>query len=53
VDKTHISAVGRKSGGRLSLVVGGLDKRIKAIIPTVAHHANIPVFKVGRNFKYG
>lgn len=37
VDKEKIVAVGGSQGGRLSLVVAGLDKRIKAIVPAIPH----------------
>ena len=42
VAKTRIVAVGGSQGGRLSLVVAGLDKRIRAIVPCIPHSSNYP-----------
>lgn len=42
VDATRIVAVGGSQGGRLSVVVAGLDPRIRAIVPAIPHFANQP-----------
>lgn len=42
VDASRIVAVGGSQGGRLSVVVGALDPRIKAIVPAIPHFANHP-----------
>lgn len=42
VNKDKIVAVGGSQGGRLSLVVAGLDKRVKAIVPCIANSPNHP-----------
>jgi len=46
VDKDKIVAVGGSQGGRLSVVIAGLDKRIKAIVPAIPHGANLPYIKL-------
>ena len=42
VDASRIVVVGGSQGGRLSVVVAGLDPRIKATVPCIAHSANRP-----------
>ena len=42
VDASRIVVVGGSQGGRLSVVVAGLDPRIKAAVPCIAHFANQP-----------
>lgn len=42
VDKSKVVVVGGSQGGRLTTVVAGLDDRIAAAIPAIAHFANIP-----------
>lgn len=42
VDATRIVVVGGSQGGRLSVVVAGLDTRVKAAVPCIAHAANQP-----------
>lgn len=42
VDPTRIVVVGGSQGGRLSTVVAGLDRRIAAAVPAIAHFANQP-----------
>jgi len=44
-DLTRLAAVGGSQGGRLSLVIAGLDPRIRAIVPCIAHNANVPYYK--------
>ncbi len=39
VDKSKIVVVGQSQGGRLSTVVSGLDKRVAAAVPCLAHNA--------------
>jgi len=45
VDKTRIVVVGGSQGGRLSVCLSGLDSRIAATVPAIAHNANIPYLK--------
>jgi len=45
VDLKRFAAAGGSQGGRLSLVIAGLDPRIHAIVPSIAHSANIPFSK--------
>ncbi len=45
VDKSRIVVVGGSQGGRLSVVLAGLDSRIAAAVPSIAHGANIPYIK--------
>ena len=42
VDASRIAVVGGSQGGRLSVVVAGLDARVKAAVPCIAHAANQP-----------
>ncbi len=42
VDGKRIAAVGGSQGGRLSVVVAGLDKRVRAIVPCIANSPNYP-----------
>jgi len=42
VDPSRIVVVGGSQGGRLSVVVAGLDPRISAAVPAIAHSANVP-----------
>ena len=42
VDATRLAAAGGSQGGRLSLVVAGLDPRVRAIVPAIPHYANQP-----------
>ncbi len=42
VDGKRIAAVGGSQGGRLSVVVAGLDKRVAAIVPSIANSPNYP-----------
>ncbi|HEY3376777.1 MAG TPA: acetylxylan esterase [Armatimonadota bacterium] len=42
VDPARIVVAGGSQGGRLSVVMAGLDSRIAAAIPAIAHFANIP-----------
>lgn len=42
VDPTRIVVVGGSQGGRLGVVLAGLDPRITAIVPCIAHFANQP-----------
>jgi cephalosporin-C deacetylase len=42
VDASRIVVVGGSQGGRLSVVVAGLDPRIRAAVPCIAHFANQP-----------
>jgi cephalosporin-C deacetylase len=42
VDPSRIVVVGGSQGGRLSVVVAGLDPRIAAAVPAIAHCANQP-----------
>ena len=44
-DLNRLVAAGGSQGGRLSLVIAGLDPRIRAIVPCIAHSANIPFSK--------
>lgn len=41
VDKRRIVVVGGSQGGRLSVVVAGLDKRVAAAVPAITHYGNI------------
>ncbi len=42
VEKERIVAAGGSQGGRLSVVIAGLDKRIKAAVPCIANSPNQP-----------
>jgi cephalosporin-C deacetylase len=42
VDPKRVVATGGSQGGRLSIVVAGLDPRVVAIVPTIAHFSNLP-----------
>ena len=42
VDKKRIATVGGSQGGRLSIVVPALDKRVAATVPSIAWGANYP-----------
>lgn len=42
VDPRRIVVVGGSQGGRLTTVVAGLDKRVTAAVPAIAHFANQP-----------
>ena len=42
VDASRIVVVGGSQGGRLSVVVAGLDPRIRAAVPCIAHSSNQP-----------
>ncbi len=42
VDASRIVVVGGSQGGRLSVVVAGLDPRIRAAVPCIAHASNQP-----------
>ena len=42
VDKDKIAVMGGSQGGRASVVVAGMDPRIKAAIPAIAHFDGIP-----------
>ena len=42
VQPKRVVAVGGSQGGRLSIVVAGLDRRVAAIVPAIAHYANLP-----------
>lgn len=45
VDKSKIVIVGGSQGGRLSVCIAGLDSRIVASVPAIAHNANLPYLK--------
>lgn len=45
VDPTRIVVVGGSQGGRLSTVVAGLDRRVRAAVPAIAHFANQPYLR--------
>lgn len=45
VDRSRIVVVGGSQGGRLSVVVAGLDRRIRAAVPAIAHFANQPYLR--------
>ena len=45
VDKKRIVVVGGSQGGRLSVVLSGLDSRVAATVPAIAHNANLPYLK--------
>jgi cephalosporin-C deacetylase len=45
VDKTRIVVVGGSQGGRLSVCLAGLDPRLAAAVPAIAHNANLPYDK--------
>jgi cephalosporin-C deacetylase-like acetyl esterase len=42
VDASRIVVVGGSQGGRLSTIVAGLDPRVRAAIPCIAHFGNQP-----------
>lgn len=42
VDPKQIVAVGGSQGGRLGIVIGGLDPRITAVVSTIANSPNYP-----------
>lgn len=42
VDPNRIVVVGGSQGGRLSIVVAGLDPRVKAVVATIANSGNQP-----------
>ncbi|MFZ2657767.1 MAG: acetylxylan esterase [Victivallales bacterium] len=42
VDVKRVAAAGGSQGGRLSVVVAGLDKRVSAIVPCIANSPNYP-----------
>ena len=42
VAKDRLAAVGGSQGGRLSLIVAALDKRVAAIVPCIANSPNYP-----------
>jgi cephalosporin-C deacetylase-like acetyl esterase len=42
VDPKRLVVVGGSQGGRLSIVVAGLDPRVTAAVPAIAHASNIP-----------
>jgi len=42
VDKSKLAVMGGSQGGRATVVVAGMDPRIKAAIPAIAHFDNIP-----------
>jgi cephalosporin-C deacetylase len=42
VDPNRICVVGGSQGGRVSVVVAGLDERIRAAVPAITHYAYIP-----------
>jgi cephalosporin-C deacetylase-like acetyl esterase len=42
VDPKRLVVVGGSQGGRLSIVVAGLDKRVAAAVPAIAHWCNQP-----------
>ena len=42
VDPNRIVVVGGSQGGRLSIVVAGLDPRVKAVVATIANYGNQP-----------
>lgn len=42
VDATKIAAVGGSQGGRMSVVIAGLDQRIGAIVPCIVNAPNLP-----------
>lgn len=42
VDPTRIVVVGGSQGGRLSSIMAGLDPRVRAAVPAIAHFANQP-----------
>lgn len=45
VDSSRIVVVGGSQGGRLSTVAAGIDSRIVAAIPAIAHFGNQPYFE--------
>jgi cephalosporin-C deacetylase len=45
VDKNRIVVVGGSQGGRMSVCLSGLDSRIAATVPAIAHNANLPYLK--------
>lgn len=42
VDANRIVLVGGSQGGRLGIVVAGLDPRVKAVVASIAHYGNHP-----------
>ncbi len=42
VDAERLACAGGSQGGRLSIVVPALDRRIKATVPAIAHYAYLP-----------
>ncbi len=42
VDKNRIAAAGGSQGGRLGIVVAGLDKRVSAVVSCIANSPNYP-----------
>ncbi|MHC4884428.1 MAG: acetylxylan esterase [Planctomycetota bacterium] len=42
VDSSRIVVVGGSQGGRLSTVAAGIDKRVRAAVPAIAHFGNQP-----------
>lgn len=42
VDAKRIVVVGGSQGGRLSTIIAGIDRRIAAAVPAIAHYANQP-----------
>jgi cephalosporin-C deacetylase len=45
VDKTRIVVVGGSQGGRMSVMLAGLDHRLAAAVPAIAHFCNQPYLK--------
>jgi cephalosporin-C deacetylase-like acetyl esterase len=46
VDKSRIVVVGGSQGGRLTIMLSGLDhQRVAACVPAIVHNANIPFLK--------
>lgn len=45
VDPNRIVVVGGSQGGRLAVVVAGLDRRIRAAVPAIAHFGNQPYLR--------
>lgn len=45
VDPQRLVVVGGSQGGRLSIVVAGLDSRIAAAVPAIAHFSNQPYWR--------
>jgi len=42
VDKKRIVAVGGSQGGRLSIMIAGVDPRISAVVAAITHNGNYP-----------